>query len=158
SVSPTVTTTYSARTKNTTTGCAGNTCANVTVTVNPSPDATIAAPTSVCASSTGNTASVASAGTGATYLWGITNGSITAGQGTTSVTWTAGSGATTTFTLTVTNSAGCVSQGSQTVTVTSNPTCTVTVTPSGVTAGHTFTASFPAPSATTSIVWSTACG
>jgi hypothetical protein len=91
----------------------GNSCtsaasAAVVVTVNPNPNATITAPASVTKNSTGNVASVANAGVGATYAWGITNGTITAGAGTASITFTAGSTpGTLTLNVTVVTSAGC---------------------------------------------------
>src|SRR5262249_20830266 len=50
-------------------GCQ-STCTK-TVTINPLPSATITPTAAVCANSTGNTASVPSAGAGATYTWGI---------------------------------------------------------------------------------------
>jgi hypothetical protein len=104
--SPTATTTYYARWENT---CGNSTCASVTVTVNPLPDCTITpAPAQVCANSTGNTASVPNAGVGATYVWGITNGTITAGAGTSQITYTAGAIGSVHLTVTVTTAAGCV--------------------------------------------------
>jgi hypothetical protein len=51
----------------------------------------LTAPAQVIASSTGNTASVTSFGTAATYDWAITDGTLTTGQSTTNITWTAGS-------------------------------------------------------------------
>ncbi|HYK03006.1 MAG TPA: M12 family metallo-peptidase [Thermoanaerobaculia bacterium] len=52
----------------------------------------ISAPETVTPDSTGNVASVTAApSTGATYFWTIVNGSITAGAGTNSITFTAGS-------------------------------------------------------------------
>jgi hypothetical protein len=88
-------------------GCTSAASAATTVTVNPNPNATITAPASTIHGSTGNIASVANAGVGATYVWGITNGTITAGAGTSSVTFTAGAVGTLTLNVTVTTSAGC---------------------------------------------------
>ncbi|MBM4446918.1 MAG: hypothetical protein FJ023_06145, partial [Chloroflexi bacterium] len=85
------------------------------------PDCTITAPASVCAGSTSNTASVPDAGVGATYTWTITNGTITAGQGTRTITWTAGSVSPITIGITVTTSAGCQCTGSKNVTVNAKP-------------------------------------
>lgn len=53
-------------------------------------DTTMTAPGSVCPYATGQIASVADAGLGATYTWTITNGQITAGEGTRSITFRAG--------------------------------------------------------------------
>jgi PKD repeat protein len=78
------------------------------VTINPLPDCTIASPSSVCIGSTGNTASVANAGTGATYAWTITGGTLTSPLPyTNSITWTAGSAGTASIKVTVTTFAGC---------------------------------------------------
>ncbi|HKC86427.1 MAG TPA: hypothetical protein VKG02_10660, partial [Blastocatellia bacterium] len=90
---------------------------DVVLTVSPNPGATITALSTVCALSTGNTASVPNAGQGATYLWTITNGTITSGQGTPSITWTAGSAGSTTLSVTVSVGGGCSASGSKSVTV-----------------------------------------
>lgn len=58
-------------------------------TITPAPDTTMTAPPSVSPGTTGQ-ASVASQ-SGATYLWTISNGSITSGNGTNTITFTAGS-------------------------------------------------------------------
>ena len=80
-----------------------------------SPSATITpSASSVLANSTGNTASV-SATPGATYAWTITGGSLTAGQGTSQITWTAG--ATGPVNLGVTVTKGCSSTASAAVQV-----------------------------------------
>ncbi|HEY0432479.1 MAG TPA: hypothetical protein VGC95_01325, partial [Chitinophagaceae bacterium] len=75
--------------------------------------------------------SVPSAGTGATYVWTIVNGTINYGQGTASILWTAGSTGTTTLGVTVTTSAGCRATASKSVTVTSCPTGYATYTQGG---------------------------
>ncbi|HYK02088.1 MAG TPA: carboxypeptidase regulatory-like domain-containing protein [Thermoanaerobaculia bacterium] len=98
-----------------------------TVTVNPNPNATITAPASVVSGSTANTASVANAGVGATYNWSIGNGSITAGVGTSNITFTAGAAGSVTLDVTVTTAAGCPDAGSASVTITAAPPA-VTVT------------------------------
>lgn len=81
------------------------------------PDCTITAPASVCAYSTGNTASVADAGEGASYEWTITGGTIAAGQDTPSITWTAGAPGTATIGVTVTSTYGCECTASTDVTL-----------------------------------------
>lgn len=58
--------------------------------VSPVLSGTISAPASVCAGSAANRASVPDAGPGATYDWGVTGGTITAGTGTRRVTFCAG--------------------------------------------------------------------
>jgi hypothetical protein len=77
----------------------------------------IAAASSTTAGTTGNVASVANAGAGAAYVWGITNGSITGGAGTNSITFTAGAAGTLTLTVTVTTSVSCTGLGLFNVTV-----------------------------------------
>lgn len=68
----------------------------------------ITAPPSAPAGAPGLTASTA-AHAGSTYAWGITNGTITAGQGTPDITFTTGTSGTTTLTVTETTSADCPS-------------------------------------------------
>jgi hypothetical protein len=124
----------------TTSGCTSAASAVKTVTINPTPNATITAPASVVAGSTGNTASVANAGAGATYSWTAGNGTITAGSGTRSITFTAGAVGTLTINVTVTTAAGCSDAKSVNVNVTAAPPA-VTVTSvspvSGSTSGGT---------------------
>jgi hypothetical protein len=87
-------------------GCSSAPSAATTVTVNPNPNATITTAASIISGASGS-ASVANAGVGATYNWGITNGSITGGTGTNSITFTAGAPGTLTLNVTVTTSASC---------------------------------------------------
>ena len=94
-------------------------------------NAVISAPSTVVSGSTGNVASVANAGSGATYNWSITNGTITGGTGTTSITFTAGAVGTLTLNVTVTTSTGCSkSKPATNVTVLSAVTVT-SVSPTG---------------------------
>ncbi|HEY2091045.1 MAG TPA: carboxypeptidase regulatory-like domain-containing protein [Thermoanaerobaculia bacterium] len=122
----------------TSSGCSSAASAATTVTVNPNPDATITAPASVASGSTGNIASVANGGAGATYNWSVTDGTITGGTGTNSVTFTAGAIGTLTLQVTVTTSTSCSDTKSANVTV-GIPAVTVTsVSPtSGSINGHT---------------------
>ena len=113
-------------------GCTSAASAAKVVTVNPKPDATITTPASTAAGSTGNIASVANAGAGATYAWGITNGTITAGTGTNSITYTAGAVGTLTLNVTVTTGAGCSDTKSANVSVVVPSSVTVTsISPTG---------------------------
>jgi len=108
--------------KDTATNCEKS-CSQL-VTVNAIPDCTITAlPSSVCSSSTNNIASVDDAGTGATYDWQITGGTITSTKPYTSqITWTAGPSGTATLTVIVTTAAGCtVPQCSKDVLILDNP-------------------------------------
>ena len=73
---------------------------------------TLNVPEWVCSDSTGNTASVADAGAGATYVWTVTGGTITSTQPyTNEITWTAGAAGSAEesakISVTVTNSNGC---------------------------------------------------
>jgi len=98
----------------------GNTCVNsisINIVVNPLPVSTITAQYAVWESTAGYTASVADAGVGATYVWGITNGTITAGQGTTAITYTSGTPGALVLTVTVTDPLTCSSSASTTVQV-----------------------------------------
>jgi hypothetical protein len=118
-------------------GCSSAASAVTTVTINPNPDATITAAGSVVSGSTGNAASVANAGVGATYAWSATGGTITAGNGTPNVTYTGGAVGTLTLNVTVTVG-GCSDTRSANVNVTAAAAVTVTlVTPAaGTIAGN----------------------
>jgi hypothetical protein len=77
----------------------------------------ITAPSTAKANQAGLTASVANHA-GSKYSWSIQNGTITAGQGTSKITFTAGTRGSTTLTVTEVTNLGCVSQtASATVTV-----------------------------------------
>ena len=98
-------------------GCISSASAAKSVLVTTPPSATISVSATMAAGASG-TASVADAGSGATYNWSITNGTITAGTGTRSITFTAGSAGTLTLGVTVTNGGGCSDTKSANVTVT----------------------------------------
>jgi hypothetical protein len=96
-------------------GCSATNTVNVTI--NPNPNATITAPATVQTSSTGNVASVANAGVGATYAWIVTGGTLTSGNNTPSITFAAGATpGTLTINVTVTTAAGCSDAKSANVT------------------------------------------
>jgi Lamin Tail Domain/Calx-beta domain/PKD-like domain/Immunoglobulin I-set domain len=109
----------------------GTSSGNATVTVNANPDATITAPTSVCANATGNQASVPDAGAGAMYTWSISGGTITNGQNTRNLMWTASASGTAMLSVIVKNNNGCSSQASANVTI--NPATAITATPQALT-------------------------
>ena len=115
-------------------GCTSAPSAATVVTVNPNPNATITALASAATGSTGNIASVANAGVGATYVWGITGGTITAGAGTNSITFTAGAPGTLTLNVTVTTSAGCSDAKSANVNVIVPPVTVTSISPTSGTA------------------------
>jgi hypothetical protein len=96
-------------------GCTSS-LATTNAVVNSSPSSTITAPASVCPNSGGNTASVPDAGVGATYSWSITNGTITGGAGTRTITFSAGGSSTVALSVTV-QKGGCSSMGSKNVAI-----------------------------------------
>ena len=67
----------------------------------------ITTPLAVSSGMTNNTASIPAAGAGVSYAWSVTNGMITAGQDTTSITWTASNAGTATICVTLSNSSSC---------------------------------------------------
>jgi hypothetical protein len=113
----------------TTSGCSSAASSATHVTVNAPPNATITAPASVNSGSTGNAASVADAGVGATYAWTISGGTITAGTGTRSITFTAGAIGTLTLNVTVTTAAGCSDAKGANVAVSPTPVSVTSVVP-----------------------------
>ena len=106
-------------------GCACPCHGSLTLHISPNPDCTITA-NNPCPSSTGNTASVADAGSGATYTWALTGGTITAGQGTNSITYTANASGSVVISVSVTTSAGCSCNGRKELTISSVLDCTIT--------------------------------
>ena len=67
----------------------------------------VTAPAGVCATSTGNAASVLAANGATTYTWTIGNGSITSGQGTPNITFAATSSGVVSFNVNATSTDGC---------------------------------------------------
>jgi len=108
--------------------CGGSAQASTTVVINPIPSAAITTPATVCATSAGNSASVPSAGAGATYAWSITNGSITSGAGTPSIIYTAGSLGSVHLAVTVTSGAGCSASSTTDAAIAPRPTITLPAT------------------------------
>jgi hypothetical protein len=101
-------------------GCASAPSAATAVTVNPKPNVTISAPSPMFAGA-GATASVIHECAGATFVWSITGGTITSGNGTRNITFTAGAAGTLTLFVNVTNSSGCSDSKSINITVTQAP-------------------------------------
>jgi Ig-like domain CHU_C associated len=112
-VSPAATTTYRVRARRS--GCYRDSMpATVTVQNCTPPDATISAPASAAA---GGTVTASVPDTGSTYAWSIQNGTILAGAGTRSITFTAFcTGATVTVSVTVAKS-GCDSTSSKPIAI-----------------------------------------
>jgi uncharacterized repeat protein (TIGR03803 family) len=102
-------------------GCA-SAPATTSATVNPLPSAVVTAPSSVCPGAAGQSASVPDAGGSATYAWTITNGTITAGAGTRSITFTAGTSGSVALGVTVTSASGCARTGSASVPISASCT------------------------------------
>lgn len=84
------------------------------------PGTAIAASIGVFANSTQNFASVDDAGAGATYSWGITNGTITGGQGLRTIAYTAGASGNVTLTVAVGRN-GCAPSGNVDVPIQPRP-------------------------------------
>ncbi|HEX3108304.1 MAG TPA: putative Ig domain-containing protein, partial [Thermoanaerobaculia bacterium] len=121
-------------------GCPNGNSANIVVDNLATP--TLTAPSFVCANSTSNAASV-TATSGATYNWTITNGTLTSGQGTPSITFTAGASGNATVQVAA-NLGTCTYTKSATVPIRSVPDMTITA-PADVCGGSTgVTASVPA--------------
>jgi len=131
-------------------GCASTPSDPVAVTANANPSATITAPAELCASATGN-ASVPDAGTGATYNWQITGGSITANNGRT-ISFTAGASGSVSLSVTVTTAAGCSATSSTSVTINPNPSAAITA-PASLCANAPGTASVPDAGAGATYNW-----
>jgi hypothetical protein len=97
--------------------------ATTTAVIRALPSTTISAPSSICPSSAGISASVPSAGTGATYSWTIGNGTITSGAGTRTIVFTAEPSGSVQLDVTVTNANACSASGSRSIPITGGPQC-----------------------------------
>jgi len=98
-------------------GCTDSDTATVTVVVYPLPSCAISTDALVVpANSTGHSASIPDAGSGAEYNWSISGGTITASSGNT-IEWSAGDAGPITIGVNVTDSNGCASTCETTVTV-----------------------------------------
>jgi hypothetical protein len=95
-----------------TNGCSNSSSANITV--DNLANVVVTAPSSMTSGTSGNASATVSAG--AAYAWSITNGTITAGQGTSSITFTAGAAAQTIVTV-VETLGSCTKSGNAHVTV-----------------------------------------
>jgi hypothetical protein len=106
--------------------CGGSAQASTTVVINALPSAAITTgSTSTCALSSGNNASVADAGAGATYSWSITGGTITSGIGTRAIVFTAGASGNVHLTATVNAASGCGASSTADIAISSAPTIAV---------------------------------
>ena len=134
-------------------GCPASNTVNVTINANPATPAISPSPASVCANSTGNTASGPAGAT--TYFWSIVNGTITSATNIQTITYTAGASGTVDLTLTVTNAAGCsATSNTANVTINPNPAApTITPTPAQVCANSTGN-SASGPAGATTYSWS----
>jgi hypothetical protein len=104
--------------------CGKTNTAVQTITINCLPICTITPSVTTTIVGTSNlTATVANAGAGATYAWNVLNGTITAGQGTTKITWTAGTDTNSPITIIIKiiSPTGCQSTCSASVKLTPKP-------------------------------------
>ncbi|HEY2092121.1 MAG TPA: hypothetical protein VGJ81_09540, partial [Thermoanaerobaculia bacterium] len=113
-------------------GCSSTSSNAVVVTVNSNPSATITAPAAVCDGQT-NSASVPDAGTGATYAWTVTNGTLdyTTSNGAVAFFHNGPGSSSVVLNVTVTTAAGCTATSQQTIAV--NPLPSAIITPNGPT-------------------------
>jgi hypothetical protein len=111
----------------------------------------ITAPSSICAGA-GGTASVADAGAGGTYTWSITNGTITGGNGTRTITFVPTGAQPVTVTALVGSDTACQANSSVTINVNTPPSDFSA--PSGVCSGGSgYTASSYSPGYADSYSW-----
>ena len=108
-------------------GTSSETPKTITVYAAPVPTFTWTVPNLALTTGTGGWTATVPTQTGATYLWWVTGGTVTAGAGTPSVTFTAGAVGTLVVGVTVTNGAGVPLSGtSATVSIYPLPSCSVT--------------------------------
>ncbi|HEY2090376.1 MAG TPA: putative Ig domain-containing protein [Thermoanaerobaculia bacterium] len=117
------------------------------------PPAVLSVPSFVCASSTGNVASVG-ATSGATYSWSVSNGSLTGGQGTPSITFTAGASGNTIVQV-VAAFGSCVNPNSVSTPIRAIPDVTISA-PADVCAGTTGVVASIPPATGVTFSWSVA--
>ena len=110
-------------------GCTASAATNVLINALPSAPS-ITAASSVCSTSSGNTASVASA---SAYAWTITNGVITSATNLQSITYTAGTSGNVGLRVTVFNGSGCTASAATNVLINALPaTPSLTLVPFGL--------------------------
>jgi hypothetical protein len=106
---------------NVSTGCSVTETKSITVNCPGAP--AITAPAAVCAESAGHAASVPSVPGATNYTWAITNGAISAGQGTNQITWDAGTSGPAEISVSIGVGTNCtVNAGPQSVTLNPQPT------------------------------------
>jgi DNA/RNA endonuclease G (NUC1) len=105
-------------------GCTAS--SSTSVSFASAPPVTITTPSTICAFAP-NTATVPSAGAGATYNWTVPGGTIVTGAGTNAITYSAPAGSLT-IGVSILTSGGCSGSGSTTVTVKPRPTVTIPAT------------------------------
>ena len=143
-------------------GLAG-TAGSVNITVYATPATPVVAPskTAVTVSTGGYTATVPAQPAGSTYAWAFAGGTVSAGQGTNSITFAAdGTVGAFALTCTITNGAGLAgTAGSVTITIYATPATPVITAPATVTASTGgYAATVPAQPAGSSYAWAFAGG
>jgi Reprolysin family propeptide. len=120
------------------------------------PDGLVTAPQTACPGTSGLLASVPDAGSGATYVWTIANGSITGGASTRSVTFSAGINGPLTLGVTVSHPNGCATTDHATASV--NGATTTIAAPATVCAGSSGNSASVTPMAGATYTWSATNG
>ncbi|MGH9367507.1 MAG: putative Ig domain-containing protein, partial [Thermoanaerobaculia bacterium] len=113
------------------------------VGTSPVPTPVISAAATVCPGSAENVATASDAGAGATYVWSISNGTITSTDGR-SVNFTAGDSGAVRLSVVVTTAAGCSGSGSAEIAIEPCPTSLYTITPCRLLDTRVFQAAFTA--------------
>ncbi len=85
--------------------------------VGTTPSATVTAPASAVAGSSGNLASVPDGGPGTGYSWSVSNGTLDSGAGTSSISFTAGPSGSVSINVLVVAASGCSNSGSASVAI-----------------------------------------
>jgi hypothetical protein len=135
-VAPAATSTYSVISLSDARCIEGTGSGAATVTIVSQPIAAIAAPSSICAGSSANSASTPDAGPSALYTWTVSNGTIVSGGGTRQIRFAPAGSSPVVLDLLVTVGAGCLATDRRTVPVDPAPVTPTIAAPARVSAGQ----------------------